>query len=103
MVLLRCPRCGDPMEIVGGEVTCRRGQMGLSKVVQDELEEIVQSPPRRLEPRDFRWGGRWHCPADGERMTEADGIVQCQSCQRCLPGQTLYALVELHPHKKVWR
>lgn len=91
------------MAVIQGEVMCRRGRMGLSKVVQRELEEVVLSPPGRPEPQAFRWGRRWHCPADGERMAESAGAVRCPVCERCLPGRTLFGLIELHPHRKVWR
>jgi uncharacterized Zn finger protein (UPF0148 family) len=100
---LRCPLCGDLMEVVAGEVTCRRGDMGLSQVMRSELEEIVRSPPSRPEAASIHWGGKWHCPLDGERMVEDGGRVQCPACERYLPGRVLYQLIELHPHKKVWR
>lgn len=90
MTHLYCPYCGDPLEIADEEVTCRRERMGLSRVVQDELTQIVEST--------IRWGGRWHCPADGEQMVELNGMVICPTCRRCLPGRTLYGLIEFHPH-----
>jgi hypothetical protein len=89
------------LEEVDGVLTCRKGGMELSQVIQRELEDIVLSPPRPGEPKAIRWGGRWHCPADGERMVEHDGIIRCPTCKRCLPGRVIYGLVEFHVHAKV--
>jgi hypothetical protein len=100
---LRCPRCGDALEAVADEVTCRQGKMGLSQVVWSELQAIAQSAPSTPDAAEIRWGGRWHCPVDGTRMVEADGRVGCPVCQRHLPGRVLYALIEFHPHVKTRR
>ena len=88
------------MDAVGGEVTCRRGDMWLSQVMRTELEAIVHEPAGRQEATTHLWGGRWYCPADGEPMVKEDGVVQCAACGRWLPGRVLYGLIELHPHTK---
>ncbi len=77
--------------------------MGLSQVMRTELEAIAQADPMTPDATEVRWGGRWHCPVDGTRMVEAKGRVRCPVCQRFLPGRVLYELIELHPHKRVWR
>lgn len=91
------------MEVVRGEVSCRRGRMGLSKVAQADLEEIVEAPPTPAEPTSFGWGGRWHCPADGVHMVEEDGVVRCPTCDRCLPRRVMHMLMEFHHHRSVSR
>jgi uncharacterized Zn finger protein (UPF0148 family) len=101
MVELYCPRCGTVMGLMEGQVACLRGDMALSGVMTSELQAIAESSPSRPEPANFVWGGSWYCPADGERMVEESGLVRCPACERYLPGRVLYALIELHPHKKV--
>src|SRR5215469_13711119 len=98
---LYCPRCGAVMGLVEEELRCQRGDMALSQPMKSELESIVQSSPSRPERAKFEWGGTWYCPADGERMAEENGLVQCPACARCLTGRALYQLIELHPHKRV--
>jgi hypothetical protein len=86
------------MEQRDGEVTCLAGDMGLSIVMLEELSEIVAADPTLSEPSPLRWGGKWHCPADGSLMREQDGRVGCAECGRYLPSRVLYQLIEFHPH-----
>lgn len=97
---LHCPRCGDRLEPLRDEIMCRRGDMELSRVLRLGLEEVVEVPAGRPDASAIRWGGAWHCPADGEAMVEEDGVIQCVACGRFLPGRLLYQLIEFHSHKK---
>lgn len=72
--------------------------MDLSEVVASRLRECFEAgdcPPVR--PATYRFGGRWHCPADGTVMAEADGLMQCQTCGRSL-NSFMYQLIERHVH-----
>lgn len=72
--------------------------MGLSEVMRTALNDIIELPPQPGETLGFQVGGEWHCPADGKRMVERDGRVQCPGCQRALPRTVIYNLVEFHRH-----
>jgi uncharacterized Zn finger protein (UPF0148 family) len=99
-VEIHCPRCGDVMVTREAGLTCLRGEMMLSKYVAQGLKHIVVSNPIKPEPRMTRWGGWWHCPADGSQMTEESGLVRCYECGRFLPGGMIYNLIELHTHTR---
>jgi hypothetical protein len=64
-----------------------------------ELRQVATGAPD-LAPRtsSTRWGGRWHCPHDGEFMDPVDGYVRRGECGRCLPGHVLYQLLEFNWH-----
>lgn len=59
--MLFCPRCGDPLVDVSGELRCVAGGMGLSKVMASRLMDCYVSKSRRPRERDFafQWGGEW--------------------------------------------
>lgn len=100
-IVVRCPRCADPLEIVNGTLACRRGGMGLSEVMQAELRQIVATGSATRPARsEVRLGGEWCWPADGKRMTEVDGIWECLACGRFLPGRVLYQVVKFHVHAR---
>jgi hypothetical protein len=82
-------------------MACPVGDMVLSPPVQEQLWHIATAPAFEPLPATtiFRYGGRWHCPADGGRMTERAGYVQCDGCGRCIPGVLIYQLIEGHSHK----
>ena len=87
------------METVDGYLTCVVGGMQLSPAMRTELVELVTSepgPPGR--PATFRWGGTWHCPADGSAMVEAKGRLSCPRCSRHVSTRILYQLVEFYSH-----
>jgi hypothetical protein len=97
-----CPRCGRELVDTGRELTCLRGNMGLSQRMAARLTECFVLKTR--EPREvrasFEWGGTWHCPACGVRAQEEEpGVVRCPGCRRNL-GEFLYELIEFHPHSK---
>lgn len=88
------------MVLIGREVTCVRGDMGLSQAMREELESLVASPPVEPERATRRMGGSWRCPADGQEMHESDGQLRCATCGRFVPFKTLYRFMEIHPHRK---
>lgn len=99
-----CPKCGSPLvleQFSGGreELYCLKGDMGLSQVVRQKLEERYCNPKGKppLLPvnRRIRWGGRWFCPGDGEVLNE---WLECNKCGKHI-SDVAYALIELHPHK----
>jgi hypothetical protein len=69
-----------------GTSVCRVGGMELSRVVNEALRAVADSPPVAAPGHSARWGGEWHCPADGARMRETNGQVLCPACGRHLPG-----------------
>jgi hypothetical protein len=76
---------------------CPLGKMQLSQVAHQALRDYVDKPQVPASPASgMRWGGVWHCPADGTRMQESEGRVRCPACSRQLPGWILYQLIELH-------
>ena len=95
-----CPRCGNLLEIVNGELTCIRGNMGLSKNMEAKLTECYVTKNRiPIEAKStIRWGGNWYCPGCGIKAIEnTDGQVKCPTCSLCM-NEFLYALIERHPH-----
>jgi rubrerythrin len=97
-----CPKCGDELVKVGGELTCVRGRMGLSRHLERRLTECFISgadKPRELK-LSFIVGGKWFCPGCGVATVEAGGVVRCPRCGLSL-NEFVRALVELHPHARV--
>lgn len=94
-----CPKCGAPMVAVKDTLMCVRGNMSLSRAVLSGLTAtFVDWEIDQVQPFRFRVGGEWFCPAEGIRMTEAEGAIQCPSCGGAL-NRFVHALVELHPHR----
>jgi hypothetical protein len=94
-----CPKCGDRLAEVDGELTCVRGKMGLSERMRNDLDECFVSRLREPPDRkfDFRWGGTWFCPGCGKPMVEEAGAICCPDCRRNISG-FLKHLIDLHPH-----
>jgi ribosomal protein S27AE len=94
-----CPKCGEPLEEVNGELTCRKGNMGLSAYVAEGLRACFIEKTRNPSDKQltYKVGGRWFCPGCGVQMVEHAGLIQCPKCSRCL-SEFLYPLVERHPH-----
>lgn len=98
-----CPKCGSQLERIGRELTCRRGDMGLSPHLEEELTAafasgIIEPAPT---PFDCNVGDDWFCPADGTPMLEHPrGLVECPACGRSL-NRFVHQLVELHPHSQL--
>lgn len=94
-----CPKCGDSLVEVNGELTCIRGNMVLSVRMRRDLDEcfVARSRMPSEEHFDFRWGGNWFCPGCGAKMEESDGAVTCPECQRNM-STFLKHLIDLHPH-----
>lgn len=80
---------------------CERGEMSLSKALQQALLDCYSKETRRPEERrfGFRVGGQWFCPGCGVATTEEDGFVRCPRCTRSL-NEFIPQLVELHPHRR---
>ena len=96
-----CPKCGDELVEVNGELTCVRGKMGLNGRLTERFTECFVEKTR--EPAAKRWGRKWtrdwFCPGCGVRaVNEEDGAVRCPECGRHL-GDFLYELTEIHPHR----
>jgi hypothetical protein len=104
IVIMYCPKCGDPSEETKGTFTCVRGEMELSKDMATRLYACFVSPPEQPEEFEFtkaqnRWGGRWFCPACAVLMhEETPGAVRCPKCGRNI-RKLIYALVRSHPHR----
>lgn len=96
------PKCGDVLNRRGnGELTCERGEMGLSKRLEHGLTECFVDRTRtpRAKPLPFRVGGSWSCPGCGVAMAEKEpGSIVCVQCGLSL-GEFVRELVELHPHR----
>ena len=94
-----CPKCGDEMVTQGGEVFCRRGRMGLARVVENRLTECFVA--NTATPSDkafaFRIGGTWFCPGCGVQDVEEAGVIRCPRCHRSL-NEFVHNLIEQHPH-----
>jgi uncharacterized Zn finger protein (UPF0148 family) len=95
---MRCPRCGDELVTIHGNVSCEQGGMELSQVMATELLQIAVAEPAEPQASAIHWGGEWHCPADGSRMFEIDGRVEFAVCGRNLPPKVLHQMIELHVH-----
>jgi hypothetical protein len=97
---MQCPWCGGEMTERDGTFVCSATGLDMSRKASEELRDVVASVPDRsvAEPGTIRWGGSWHCPADGALMIEAEGVVKCPDCRRALPGRLLYHLIEFHVH-----
>lgn len=78
---------------------CQSGGMELSQVVHETLRAIADSAPAAAPASSARWGGQWHCPANGARMQETNGRMLCPVCGRHLPYPILYQLIEFHVHQ----
>jgi len=92
-----CTKCAAELHVLGGELTCPRGQMGLSK----EMERVLvdrYGPHVASVPREFARAERdgWYCPGCGVLL---DAHMICPECGRSL-ADLKQALVELHPHKR---
>jgi hypothetical protein len=94
-----CPKCGDQLERRENELTCLRGEMALSPLMETGLDAAFVS--RTVVPGDdplpFQVGGNWFCPGDAERMIEVGGVIRCPTCERSL-NHFVSQLVERHPH-----
>ena len=88
------------MEERSGTLYCPDGGMELSPKMREFLTQTFLTRERNWEvrPAGFRWGGQWFCPADGQRMEEQEGVVQCPGCSQVFPGPLLHQLIELHAH-----
>lgn len=97
-----CPKCNDELIKVKEELTCLRGQMGLSNHLEQGLTECFVLKNRK--PKEFKFsflvGGKWFCPGCGVLTIEEDGFVRCPQCDFSL-NEFIHELVELHPHLKV--
>ena len=94
-----CPGCGDKLEKVGRELTCVRGQMGLSQQMERRLTAcfILKSVTPHESRLSIVVGGKWFCPGCGTSAREENGFIRCQQCGLSL-NEFIYPLVELHPH-----
>lgn len=96
-----CPKCGETLVDVAGELTCPRGNMGLSQKMASDLYECFVTETRLPKEREynFQWGETWFCPGCGIQMIEGDkGAVRCPQCHKNL-SEFIYNLIERHPHE----
>jgi uncharacterized Zn finger protein (UPF0148 family) len=95
-----CPKCGEQLTSHAGELFCERGQMGLSRNLENGFTECFVARARRSsrKPFGFRVGGTWFCPGCGVKMIEDAGLVSCPACQESL-NEFIPPLIELHPHR----
>lgn len=103
---LYCPYCADPLtQSQQGEWECVRGQMGLSKTLEQRLREcyVTKShPPKEgvftYGDRPFGIGGQWFCPGCSVQAQEqSPGDLRCPLCSQSLV-EFIVDLVERHPH-----
>jgi rubredoxin len=89
-----CPKCGNLMEMVNGELFCKRGNMGLAKITLNRLKERFPEirPRKDFSPAPYD-NQKWYCPGCGVPLK--DSI--CPICGGTLKG-LFYALIERHPH-----
>lgn len=94
-----CPKCGDKLVKIGGELTCVKGQMGLSQHLERRLTEcfILRADKPHESKFSFLVGGKWFCPGCGVPTIEGGGAVRCPQCELSL-NEFIHRLVELHPH-----
>lgn len=89
-----CPKCGSLMEMINGELTCRRGNMGLAKYTYDRLKARFPATYERNGSIETVYDiKKWYCPGCG--LPLEDSI--CPSCGKGLEG-FYYELIERHPH-----
>jgi uncharacterized Zn finger protein (UPF0148 family) len=97
-----CPKCGDALERrSNGELTCERGEMGLSNHLERRLMECFVERTRtpRSVPLPFPVGGYWYRPGCGVPMAEIErGLIVCPRCGLAL-GELIRELIEIHPHR----
>jgi len=72
--------------------------MQLSNAMAAMLRDLVAAEPATPRARTIRIGGRWHCPADAQRMFEDNGRIGCPTCGRYLTADIWYGLIEFHDH-----
>jgi len=95
-----CPKCGRKMQQMGANWGCTQGNMPLSVVAFNLIEELVTHPPSTEDPMTHTFDAtRWFCPADATRLVEHDGAAQCPVCHRMPPKALLYNLMEKLPHR----
>lgn len=101
-----CPKCGNLLvlkhfvEYKSDELYCEKGDMLLSKWMQQKLEQrygphaTPQSPNPPFD-KQFHGGLHWFCPGDGEKLNEQ---LECSKCGKHL-RDLVYPLIEVHPHQ----
>ena len=97
-----CPWCGDEIVMVGRELTCRRGNMGLSIFLGSALKERF-SPVASLESATSMSTGGFFCPGCGIPMIRVLGeepipTYTCPQCAKSIDRKIVYNLIEFHPH-----
>ena len=92
-----CPKCAAELLLQDGELTCPRGQMGISEhlrsILMDRYGKHRPSPKHgvvAIEPNAF------YCPGCGVPL---DAKMLCPECHLSLKDLG-FPLVELHPHKR---
>jgi hypothetical protein len=97
--VIYCPRCGDALSMTAsGYMTCPASGMQLSNAMVGLLGELVAAKPTTPPAGTIKIGGRWHCPADAQRMFEDHGRIGCPMCGRYLTPKIWYGLIEYHVH-----
>lgn len=94
-----CPKCGNELVTVDGELQCIKGQMGLSANLARRFIDCFVSKTETPQELAFSFivGGRWYCPACGISTVEKDGFIRCTQCELSL-NEFIGVLVERHPH-----
>jgi uncharacterized Zn finger protein (UPF0148 family) len=94
-----CPKCGNPLEKIKGELTCVAGGMGLSQSLEQSFHDCYVSQVRKPNESTFkgRVGGKWFCPGCGVPLVEESGAIRCPTCKRSL-NEFLRPLFDTHPH-----
>ena len=93
-----CFRCGAPLELVDDELRCIKGEMGLSKKLQELLEaEITKSTSKPNS--NWSSNSKFRCPLCATPLS-SDGhrSLQCSECGLLLTPQITHQMVERHSH-----
>jgi transposase len=93
-----CPKCAAELVLQKGELTCLRGEMGLSLKVEHVLTERygkhLPSPNRGVVSTTDPYP--YYCPGCGVLL---DAQMHCPECHLSLKDLQ-YEIVELHPHRR---
>ena len=78
---MHCPFCGALGDMRDGVFVCGATAVDLSPRATGELTQIAERQPEvDPAPAGTRWGVRWHCPSDGERLVNRGAHVRCDLC-----------------------
>ncbi len=96
-----CPWCTDTMVMKDGHLYCQKGNVGLSRRVESEILEALES----IEPHTKVGGATsdisYHCPNCGSdlKYTGSPIMLRCKECGFSLKPGAGHMLTEYHTHE----